>query len=174
MLFNPWLAGVLFSAILAAIMSTVASQLLVVGSAMVNDIYAAFTEQVSDRRAMWLSRCSVLLVTLIAIAIAWFPDSTVMGFVSYAWAGFGATFAPVILLSLVWKRLTLRGSLCGMVVGALSVIAWESFHVYEITGLSAIVPCFFFSALVIVIVSLCDQAPDKGIVETFMQAKQLQ
>ena len=174
MLFNPWLAGVLFSAILAAIMSTVASQLLVVGSAMVNDIYAAFTKQVSDRRAMWLSRCSVLLVTLIAIAIAWFPDSTVMGFVSYAWAGFGATFAPVILLSLIWKRLTLRGALSGMVVGALGVIAWESFSLYDLTGLSAIVPCFFFASLVIVLVSLCDCAPKQSVVETFMRTKQLQ
>lgn len=174
LLFNPWLAGVLFSAILAAIMSTVASQLLVVGSAMVNDIYAAIRGQVSDHRALLLSRGSVLLVTLLAIAIAWFPDSTVMGFVSYAWAGFGATFAPVILLSLVWKRLTLRGSLWGMVVGALGVIAWESCSLYTLTGLSAIVPCFCLASVVIIGVSLCDKEPDPSIVETFDRAKQLE
>ena len=172
-LFIPWIAGVLLSAILAAIMSTVSSQLLVVGSAIVNDIYHLFNKKTNEKRSMILSRFSIVIVTLIAIFIAWNPDSTVMGFVSYAWAGFGATFAPVILISLIWKRHTLLGALSGIILGAIGVVIWETFNLYEVTGFSAIVPCFLFSSFIIIIVSLCDKQPEKTIVNKFMEASKM-
>ncbi|MCD8166235.1 MAG: sodium/proline symporter PutP [Bacteroides sp.] len=173
MLFSSWIAGILLSAILAAIMSTVSSQLLVVGSAMVNDIYCLFSKKQTDKRSMLLSRISIVLVTGLGIELAWFPDSSVMGFVSYAWAGFGATFAPVILLSLIWKRLTLKGAMAGMILGAVGVIAWESLDMYSITGFGAIVPCFIFSILSIVVVTLLDKEPDKKLLDQFEKASNM-
>ncbi|GHU83855.1 sodium:proline symporter [Bacteroidia bacterium] len=169
-LFFSWMGGILLSGILAAIMSTVSSQLLVVGSAMVNDIYLAVFKNTSEKKAVLFSRISIFLVTGIGILLAWFPDSSVMGFVSYAWAGFGATFSPVILLSLLWKRLTISGALSGIILGGISVILWESFDLHAITGFSAIVPCFFFSFIVVVIVSLCSRKPSQKIVECFEKA----
>jgi sodium/proline symporter len=169
-LFFSWMGGILLSGILAAIMSTVSAQLLVVGSAMVNDIYLAVFKNTSEKRAVFFSRVSIFLVTGIGILLAWFPDSSVMGFVSYAWAGFGATFSPVILLSLLWKRLTLSGALSGIILGGISVILWESFDLHAVTGFSAIVPCFFFSFIVVVIVSLFSRKPSQKIVECFQKA----
>jgi sodium/proline symporter len=172
-LFYSWMSGVLLSGILAAVMSTVSAQLLVVGSAMVNDLYMAVRKGTSDKMSVLLSRVSIFIVTAIAILLAWFPESTVMGFVSYAWAGFGATFSPVILLSVLWKRLTLSGALAGMVLGGVSVIVWETVDLYSITGYSAIVPCFIFSTLVVVLVSLRDKAPSSGITECFDKASKM-
>jgi sodium/proline symporter len=169
-LFFPWMGGILLSGILAAIMSTVSSQLLVVGSAMVNDIYMDLFKKTSEKKSVLFSRISIFIVTGIAIFLAWFPDSTVMGFVSYAWAGFGATFSPVILLSVLWKRLTLSGALSGIVLGGVSVIFWESFDLHAVTGYSSIVPCFIFSFLVVVIVSLSDKKPSQSITDCFDKA----
>jgi sodium/proline symporter len=169
-LFFPWMGGILLSGILAAIMSTVSAQLLVVGSAMVNDIYMAVFKNTSEKRSVFFSRVSIFIVTAIGIALAWFPDSSVMGFVSYAWAGFGATFSPVILLSILWKRLTLGGALAGIVLGGLSVVAWESLGMYAITGYTAIVPCFIFSMASIIIVSLCGKKPAQSVVDNFKRA----
>ncbi|MCD8260784.1 MAG: sodium/proline symporter [Bacteroides sp.] len=173
MLFSSWIAGILLSAILAAIMSTVSSQLLVVGSAMVNDIYCMFSKNQTNKRSMLLSRISIVLVTGLGIGLAWFPDSSVMGFVSYAWAGFGATFAPIILLSLILKRLTLKGAMAGMVLRAVGVIAWESLDMYSVTGFTSIVPCFIFSILSIVVVSLLDKEPDKKLMDQFEKASNM-
>jgi sodium/proline symporter len=169
-LFFSWMGGILLSGILAAVMSTVSSQLLVVGSAMVNDIYMAIRKNTSDKASVLLSRISIFIVTGIAILLAWFPDSSVMGFVSYAWAGFGATFSPVILLSVLWKRLTLSGALAGMVLGGISVILWESIDLYSITGFGPIVPCFIFSTTVVILVSLWDKKPAPAISECFDRA----
>ncbi|MDR1601826.1 MAG: sodium/proline symporter PutP [Tannerella sp.] len=172
-LFFPWMGGILMSGILAAIMSTVSSQLLVVGSAMVNDVYMAVFRNTSEKKAVHFSRMSIFIVAAAGIALAWFPDSSVMGFVSYAWAGFGATFSPVILLSLTWKRLTLNGALGGMVLGGLSVIAWESFDIHAVTGYTSIVPCFLFSAAAIILISLCDKKPSPDIVNSFDEASKI-
>jgi sodium/proline symporter len=169
-LFYSWMSGILLSGILAAVMSTVSAQLLVVGSAMVNDLYMAIRKNTSDRKSVLLSRISIFIVTGIAVLLAWFPDSSVMGFVSYAWAGFGATFSPVILLSVLWKRLTLSGALSGMVLGGISVILWESFNLHALTGYTSIVPCFLFSTAVVVLVSLRDKKPSQGITECFDKA----
>ncbi|MDR1779289.1 MAG: sodium/proline symporter PutP [Tannerella sp.] len=169
-LFFPWVGGILLSGILAAIMSTVSAQLLVVGSAMVNDIYLSVFKNTSESKSVFFSRISIFIVTAVGIALAWFPESTVMGFVSYAWAGFGATFSPVILLSILWKRLTLGGALSGMIFGGLSVILWESFDLHAITGYSSIVPCFLISLIIIVVVSLYGKKPSSDITECFDKA----
>jgi sodium/proline symporter len=169
-LFYSWMSGVLLSGILAAIMSTVSAQLLVVGSAMVNDLYMAIRQDLSAKASVRLSRVSIFIVAGASILLAWFPDSTVMGFVSYAWAGFGATFSPVILLSILWKRLTLNGALAGMVLGGISVILWESFDMHTVTGYTSIVPCFLFSLLTVIIVSLRDKRPSPAVTECFDKA----
>ncbi|MDR2809410.1 MAG: sodium/proline symporter PutP [Tannerellaceae bacterium] len=172
-LFYSWMSGILLSGILAAVMSTVSAQLLVVGSAMVNDLYMAIRKNTSEKKSVLLSRVSIFIVTGIAILLAWFPESTVMGFVSYAWAGFGATFSPVILLSILWKRLTLSGALAGMVLGGISVILWESVDLYSITGYSPIVPCFIFSTIVVIAVSLWDKKPSADVTECFDKASKM-
>jgi sodium/proline symporter len=125
-LFNPWVAGVLLSAILAAIMSTLSCQLLVCSSALTEDFYKGFVRpNASQRELVWFGRSMVLLVALLAIWIARDPNSKVLGLVAYAWAGFGAAFGPVVLFSLFWARMTRNGALAGMLVGAATVITWE-------------------------------------------------
>ncbi|MFB0954491.1 MAG: sodium/proline symporter PutP, partial [Aeromonadaceae bacterium] len=124
-LFNPWVAGVLLSAILAAIMSTLSCQLLVSASALTEDFYKAFLRpSASQKELVWCGRLMVLLVALVALLIAQNPQSQVLGLVGYAWAGFGAAFGPVVLFSLLWPRMTRNGALFGMLVGALTVIIW--------------------------------------------------
>lgn len=125
-LFNPWVAGVLLSAILAAVMSTLSCQLLVCSSALTEDFYKGFIRRrAGQTELVWVGRAMVLAVALVAIAIAWDPESRVLGLVSYAWAGFGAAFGPVVLLSLFWRRMTRNGALAGVVVGALVVVLWK-------------------------------------------------
>ncbi|KAF1720050.1 sodium/proline symporter PutP [Pseudoxanthomonas wuyuanensis] len=125
-LFNPWVAGVLLSAILAAVMSTLSCQLLVCSSALTEDFYKGFIrKQAGQTELVWVGRAMVLAVALVAIVIAWDPESRVLGLVSYAWAGFGAAFGPVVLLSLFWRRMTRNGALAGVVAGALVVVLWK-------------------------------------------------
>ncbi len=135
-LFNPWIAGVLLSAILAAVMSTLSCQLLVSSSALTEDFYKVFFRpDASQKELVWVGRLMVLLVAVIAIVIARDPASKVLGLVGYAWAGFGAAFGPVVILSLLWPRMTRNGALAGMLVGALTVIIWRNgawFGVYWI------------------------------------------
>ncbi len=126
-LFNPWIAGVLLSAILAAIMSTLSCQLLVCSSALTEDLYHGFLRPgAGQRELVWIGRTMVLAVALLAIVIARDPDSRVLGLVSYAWAGFGAAFGPVVVLSLLWKRMTGWGALAGMLAGAITVVLWAN------------------------------------------------
>lgn len=156
LLFNPWIAGVLLSAILAAIMSTLSAQLLVCSSALTEDFYRGFLRpRASQRELVWFGRAMVLSVALIAIAIARDPDSRVLGLVSYAWAGFGAAFGPVVLFSLFWKRMTRNGALAGMIVGALTVILWKQTG----SALYEMVPGVIAASLVIVLVSWFGRTP---------------
>ena len=125
LLFTPLITGFLLAALLAAIMSTISSQLLVSSSSLTEDFYRLFIRRnASEREAVNIGRVSVLLVALAAIVIAADPDSEVLGLVSNAWAGFGAAFGPLIILSLTWDRMTGAGALAGLVVGALVVIGW--------------------------------------------------
>jgi sodium/proline symporter len=165
-LFNPWVAGVLLSAILAAIMSTLSCQLLVCSSALTEDFYKGFVrKQASQRELVWFGRAMVLAVSLVAIAIARDPESRVLGLVSYAWAGFGAAFGPVVLFSLFWKRMTRNGALAGMVVGALTVIFWKQTG----SALYEMVPGFLAASVAIVIASLADRVPAADVQATHDQ-----
>ncbi|MGY0611237.1 MULTISPECIES: sodium/proline symporter PutP [unclassified Luteimonas] len=168
MLFNPWIAGVILSAILAAVMSTLSSQLLVCSSVLSEDFYRGFLrKQASQRELVWIGRASVLLVALVSLWLARDPESRVLGLVSYAWAGFGAAFGPVLVLSLFWGRMTRDGALAGMVTGAIVVIAWKQVAVVRMGfELYEIVPGFAAATLAIVAVSLLGREPAQDIRDT--------
>ncbi|MGN1057616.1 MAG: sodium/proline symporter PutP [Comamonas sp.] len=152
LLFNPWIAGVLLAAVLAAVMSTLSCQLLVCSSALTQDIYKTFLHKTAtERQLVWFGRAMVFVIAVISILIAQDPQSKVLGMVSYAWAGFGAAFGPIVLFSLLWPRMTRNGALMGMVVGAVTVLVWKQ---YAWWNLYEIVPGFVLSSLTIVLVSL--------------------
>ena len=162
-LFNPWVAGVLLSAILAAIMSTLSCQLLVCSSALTEDFYRGFVRpQAGQRELVWFGRAMVLAVALVAIFIARDPDSRVLGLVAYAWAGFGAAFGPVVVLSLTWARMTRNGALAGVLVGAATVVLWK----HTGSSLYEIVPGFIAATVAIVAVSLLGRAPPAHVLAT--------
>ncbi len=159
-LFNPWIAGALLSAILAAIMSTLSAQLLVCSSALTEDFYRGFVRpRAGHRELVWVGRAMVLTVALLAIWIARDPDSRVLGLVAYAWAGFGAAFGPVVLLSVLWKRMTRNGAIAGMLAGAVTVLLWK----HTGSALYEIVPGFIVATLAIVIASLLGKAPSAAL-----------
>lgn len=137
-MFHPVVAGVVLAAVLAAVMSTVDSQLLVASSAVAEDFYDGFVEEnVPEDRLLWVGRVAVIGISLCAYGIALDPGSMVLGLVAYAWAGFGASFGPVLLLSLYWEGMNRTGAFAGMVTGGLTVVFWETasggiFELYEI------------------------------------------
>jgi sodium/proline symporter len=155
-LFNPWISGFLLAAILAAVMSTISSQLLVASSSIVEDYYRRFLRREAGQKELVLAgRLSVLLVALVALAIAWDPGTSVLGIVANAWAGFGAAFGPVVILSLTWERITRNGALTGMILGALTVVAWIALGWSD--WLYEIVPGFAICWLAVVGVSLLER-----------------
>lgn len=171
-LFNPWIAGILLSAIFAAIMSTLSCQLLVCSSAITEDFYKGFLRKnASQNELIWVGRLMVLLVAAIAVLIAQDPESSILGLVANAWAGFGASFGPVILLSLYWKRMTNLGALAGMMTGSLLVIFWNK--IAPIPGVYEIIPGFFGATLAIIIVSLLDKSPSENQQDTFDQSNKM-
>ena len=151
-LFPPFVAGILLSAILAAIMSTADSQLLVTASALSGDVYhSLLRKSAGDRELLWVSRGAVMLIAVIAYFMARDPNSSVFGLVSYAWAGFGASFGPVVLASLFVRRTTRAGALTGMLLGFSTVILWKNFMGH--TGLYEIFPGFIAGCLGVSVVS---------------------
>jgi len=154
LLFHPVPAGICLAAILAAIMSTADSQLLVASTAFTEDLYQAlFNREVSQTKLITIGRIMVVCIALLACFMALHQEETVLGMVAYAWAGFGAAFGPVLLLSLFWKKLTLRGGIGGIITGAGTVILWHQldggiFKLYEL------VPAFFLSAVICITLSL--------------------
>ncbi len=172
-LFDPLITGFLLAAILAAIMSTISSQLLVSSSSLVEDFYGTFLrKQASQKELVTAGRLAVLAVALAAIYLAYSPDSNVLGLVSQAWAGFGAAFGPLIILSLVWRRTTRNGALAGMIVGAATVLVW----IYAPMGpdggsLSSViyemVPGFILSFATIIVVSLVGKPPVDDIIKGY-------
>lgn len=171
-LFHPFITGFLLAAILAAIMSTISSQLLVTSSSLTEDMYKVlFRRSASDKELVLIGRLSVLAVSLIAAALAYEQNDTILRLVGYAWAGFGASFGPVILLSLCWKRMTKWGALAGMVAGATTVILWTQ-SAYLKNLLYEMVPGFAASLLAIVVVSLVTKQPSAQVTEQFDQFKQ--
>lgn len=166
-LFHPYITGFLLSAILASIMSSISSQLLVISSAVTEDFYKTFFRRnASDKELVFIGRLSVLVVAMIAVVLAYHPSATILTLVGYAWAGFGSAFGPAILLSLYWKRTNKWGVLAGMIVGAVVVIAWV-----QIPSLKAImyemVPGFFCSLLTVIVVSLLTKEPVKAVHREF-------
>lgn len=158
LLFHPLVTGFLFAALLAAVMSTISSQLLVASASLTEDFYRLFLrKQASEREVVNVGRASVVLVGLVAAAIAADPASQVLGLVSNAWAGFGAAFGPLIVLSLAWPRTNGTGAIAGMVVGALTVMLWISLgwsaSFMGGPGIYEIIPGFIASFIAIVAVS---------------------
>ena len=166
-LFHPVVAGILMAAVLAAIMSTADSQLLVSSSALAEDFYKAILKKNADgNELIWIGRAAVVVIALLALYFALNPESTVLGLVSYAWAGFGAAFGPAILLSLFWKRMNRHGALAGILLGGITVVVWKQlsgglFDLYEI------IPGFLLATLAIIVVSLLTAEPDAELQATF-------
>jgi sodium/proline symporter len=172
--FPPILAGVIISGILAASMSSSDSYMLIVASSLANDIYKdIFKKKASNAEVMWIARITMLAVTVFGIIIALSGNQSIFRVVSYAWAGLGAAFGPLVLFSLFWKRTTLPAAVAGMLTGGITVILWKNiiaqaggvFAVYEL------LPAFILSCLVIWIVSLITAKPSKAIEDEFEKAK---
>ena len=171
--FGPFaaiVAGVIISGILASTMSTADSQLLAASSSMSHNILKnVFAKNVTDKTLMLISRASLLVIAVIGIFIAKNPDSSVFGIVSFAWAGFGATFGPVMLAALFWKRSNRWGAMAGMLVGGIMIFVWK-FCIKPfggIWGIYELLPAFVCAAIAIVVVSLLTPKPEKEIVEEF-------
>ena len=174
LLFNPWIAGILLSAILAAVMSTLSAQLLISSSSITEDFYKGFIRpNASEKELVWLGRIMVLVIAALAIWIAQDENSKVLKLVEFAWAGFGSAFGPVVLFSLFWKRMTSSGAMAGMLVGAVTVFAWKEvipadtdwFKVYEM------IPGFAFGSIAIIVVSLLSSKPEQNVLDTFDKAE---
>ena len=168
------LAGIVMAGILAATISSSDSYLLIAASAVSKNLYEGiFKKGATDKQVMRVSRVVLLLIALIGMVIAWDENSVIFNIVSFAWAGFGATFGPIMLFSLFWKRTTRAGAIAGMITGGAMVFIWNLvlspmggiFSIYEL------LPAFLLSSLVIVIVSLCTRKPDKAIEDEFEAAK---
>ncbi|HVL77931.1 MAG TPA: sodium/proline symporter PutP [Sphingomicrobium sp.] len=177
LLFHPLIAGFMLAALLAAIMSTISSQLLVSSSSLTEDFYRIYLRrEASQRELVTVGRISVLAVALVAAWLAFDPESNILRLVANAWAGFGAAFGPIVILSLTWKRLTRNGALAGMLVGAATVLFWIyapvlaggetlSSVIYEI------VPGFLLCSLTAIFVSLAGSPPPDSVVRTFEQSE---
>lgn len=171
-IFHPVVAGILLAAILAAIMSTADSQLLVSSSALAEDFYKqVFRKEASQQEIVLVGRIAVILLSVIALLLALDPESSVLGLVSYAWAGFGAAFGPTLVLSLYWKRMNRFGALAGVLVGGITVVVWKQisggiFDLYEI------VPGILFATIAIIAVSLATGAPSASVQQGFERFKQ--
>lgn len=172
-LFHPLVSGFLLAAILAAIMSTISSQLLVTSSSLTEDLYKTFLRKsASPQELVTVGRLSVVAVAVLAIALAQDRESSILNLVSNAWAGFGSAFGPVVLISLFWKRMTRQGALAGIVVGAVTVLLWiYGPFTYQGQALSSvmfeIIPGFLFACLAILVVSLLTQPPSQTMIGTF-------
>ncbi len=162
-MFHPVVAGILLAAILAAIMSTADSQLLVSSSALAEDFYKqVFNKDATQKQVVLVGRVAVIGLSIIALLLALNPDSSVLGLVSYAWAGFGAAFGPTLVLSLYWSAMNRKGALAGVVVGGITVVVWKQlsgglFDLYEI------VPGIVFATIAIVAVSLATGEPSDEV-----------
>ena len=174
-LFTPLVSGFLLAAILAAIMSTISSQLLVVSSSLTKDVYKLFLDrEASESRQVMVGRLSVILVAIISIMLASDPNSSVLTLVSNAWAGFGAAFGPLVIFSLLWRGMNRNGAVAGMLVGALTVIVWiyGPFMMGDValnSWLYAIVPGFILSTIAIFVVSMATGGPKPSVAATYRE-----
>jgi len=164
LLFHPLIAGVCLAAILAAIMSTADSQLLVASSAIVEDFYHACSQEQPDaRKQLQLSRAAVIVIAILALLLALKPDNKILDLVAYAWSGFGASFGPALLFTLFWKKIRGVAVIAGIITGGVSVILWKHLGSNFIPGINEIIPGFILASVVIVAVSrLNDSLVMKG------------
>jgi sodium/proline symporter len=178
----PIIAGVFLCGILAAIMSTADSQLLVSASSVAEDLYKGiFKKEATDQQVMRVSRITVIVVAILAYLIALNPNNTIMGLVSYAWAGLGASFGPLVVLSLFWKRTNVQGAIAGMSAGAIATVLWDYVPMIKSaegmitlkasTGLYSLAVGFTIGVLVIVVVSLLTPKPSKEMLQEFEDVK---
>ncbi|MGD6796041.1 sodium/proline symporter PutP [Metabacillus indicus] len=171
-LFHPLITGFLLAAILAAIMSTISSQLLVTSSALTEDFYRTFFRRsAGDKELVLIGRLSVLLVAIIGVLLSLTPSDTILSLVGYAWAGFGSAFGPAVLLSLYWKRMTKWGALAGMIVGAVTVLIWVNVPVLKET-VYEMIPGFFLSLIAVYVVSLITSRPSKRVQNVFTEMEE--
>lgn len=152
-MFNPWVVGVVLSAILAAVMSTLSAQLLMCSAAITEDFYKGFfRKNASSQELVWVGRLMVLVISVVAIIIAQDPNSKVMGLVSYAWAGFGAAFGPVVILSLFNRNISSKAALWGMLSGAVTVVIWSPLMKFlgwdDLSQLYEIIPGFLVCSFI--------------------------
>lgn len=173
----PFIGGLFLCGILAAIMSTADSQLLVTASAVAEDICKGIVNPKMDEKSVLkISRITVIVVAILAYIIALDPNSSIMGLVSNAWAGLGSAFGPIVLLSLFWKRTNFPGAVAGIVSGGLTVILWDYIPLLagqtlgSVTGIYSLAIGFCLSLVVIIVVSLCTKAPDQSILDEFDRA----
>ncbi len=163
-------AGIILAGILASTMSTADSQLLAAASSLSQDLVQdTFKIKLSDKASVWLARISVIVISAVGVILALDPSSSVFRIVSFAWAGFGATFGPIMLFGLFWKRTTKAGAISGMIAGGAMVFIWK-YVIAKIGGIFAIyelLPAFIIGCIVIVVVSLLTKAPEKEITDAF-------
>ena len=168
--YSSFLAGIITAGILGAIMSTSSSQLLVASSSITTDFYKTLLRQnATVSELVIVSRLMVVVVAGLSLLLALNPDSMILEIVSYAWAGFGAAFGPLIIISLFWRKMTLNGALAGVIVGGVTVLLWKNFMGF--TGLYEIVPGFIFSTIAIYIGSLMSKNPSREVTSKFDEAK---
>lgn len=171
-LFHPIITGFILAALLAAVMSTISSQLLVTSSSLTDDLYKTFFRRAaSERELVLVGRLSVLAVTGIALGIAWVQPGSILDMVSYAWAGFGASFGPVVLLSLFWSRMNTWGAVAGIISGAVTVVLWSALGASEV--LYELIPGFAVSTIMVYAISLVTSPPSKQVVDQFNKVKEL-
>lgn len=171
-----FVGGVILAGILASTMSTADSQLLAAASAVSqNLLQETFGIKLSQKKSMILARLSVVVISIIAVFLARNPDSSVFRIVSFAWAGFGAAFGPVVLAALFWKRANKWGAIAGMVTGGVTVFVWKFVVRVQfadtILNIYELLPAFIVGLIAIVVVSLLTKAPEKEIGETFEAVK---
>jgi Na+/proline symporter len=164
-LFHPIFGGFILAAVLAAVMSTADSQLLVLTSTLTEDLM--IFKKYSDTQKAWISRLGVIGFALIAVLITATSGGTILGMVGYAWGGFGAAFGPLIILSLTWKGVTKYGAFAGMIVGAATIFIVKNYIKIEGEYFFELLPGFILAFIAIIIVSLVTEKPSEEILSKF-------
>ena len=166
----PFILGVVFAAILAAIMSTASSQLLVSASSITNDVLAKSNRvHISEKNLLWLARGIVVIISIIGMCLALFGSDNIMGLVSYAWSGFGSAFSPVMILALFWKRMNWQGAMAAMITGFVVVVFWETFM--DFTGMYSLFPGFILAFIAAVVVAKLTPPPSQEVLDEFEAAQ---
>ena len=172
--FHPAVAGLFLAAVLAAVMSTADSQLLVTSSSFTKDFYQVFfNKKATEKQLVKVSRISVLIVATVAFVLAMNPENKVLDLVSYAWAGLGATFGPIVLISVYWRDMTRNGAIAGMLTGGLTVIIWPLVTSGAFADVYELLPGFFFAILAIFVVSKMGAKPPKEITDEFDEMERI-